>query len=231
VTLAVAGLFVGRVAVLGAHGAQAGGVGARRGRPVRSGMVKHPVTAAELPLSPLGLAGDEQADLSVHGGPDKAVYVYPAEHYPAWRADGFALEAGRVGENVLSRGADEHQVRLGDRWAWGTAEVQVSQPRAPCFKLGLHAGRKDVIPAMLATARCGWYLRVLRPGRVPTGGRMTLLERDPAAPTVAELHHAEHARPGPDGRAAHRELLARALARAELAASWRAMLERRLART
>jgi MOSC domain-containing protein YiiM len=234
VTLTVTAVFVGRVALLGEPGGRraggAGGVGEHGGRPVLSGMAKRPVTAAQLELTGRGLAGDEQADLRVHGGPDKAVYVYPTEHYPGWRADGFDLEAGRVGENVLSRGADEHKVRLGDRWAWGTAEVQACQPRSPCYKLGMHAGRKDVIAAMLATARCGWYLRVLTPGRVPTSGGMTLLARDPSAPTIAELHHAEHDRPRPEDRAAHRELIARALARPELADSWRAMLERRLSR-
>jgi MOSC domain-containing protein YiiM len=215
--LTVGGVFVGRPSVLGTHG----------GREVLSGMVKHPVDGPELALDRENLAGDGQADLTVHGGPDKAVYVYPATHYPGWRADGFELAVGGVGENVSVTGADEHEVRVGDRWAWGTAELQVSQPRAPCYKLGMRAGRKDVIPAMLVSARCGWYLRVLTTGTVPTSGVMTLLARDPGAPTVAELHAAAHYRPTDGHEAAHQRLVERALARPELADSWKAMLRRR----
>ncbi len=218
--LAVRAVYAGRPSALGEHG----------GRAVLSAIVKEPVADAELELSTVNLAGDRQADLTVHGGPDKAVYVYPFEHYPGWRADGFDLAVGEVGENLSTLGATEDQVRLGDRWAWGPAEVQVSQPRSPCYKLGMRVGRKDVIPAMLRSGRCGWYLRVLRPGRVPTAGPMTLIARDPAAPTVAELHAAAHARPLPDQDPAYRRLVERAIARPELAASWRAMLEHRLAR-
>lgn len=219
-SLAVEGVFVGRPSVLGSA----------RGRPVLSGIVKQPVTDGELDLAWENLDGDEQADLSVHGGPDKAVYVYPSEHYPAWNAGGYPLDVGAVGENVSVAGADESQVRLGDRWSWGTAELQVSQPRSPCYKLGMRVGRKEVIPAMLTSVRCGWYLRVLRPGRVPTAGSMTLLERDPDAPTVADLHVAAHYRPDAGQDQAYRALLEHALARPELAESWRAMLQHRLDR-
>lgn len=219
-SLGVRAVFVGRPSVLGSLG----------GKPVLSGIVKQPVTSAEIELARENLDGDEQADLTVHGGPDKAVYVYPSEHYPAWNADGFALSIGGVGENVSVSGSDESQVRVGDRWAWGTAELQVSQPRSPCYKLGMRVGRKEAIPAMLTSVRCGWYLRVLRPGRVPTTGSMTLLERDLRAPTIADLHAAAHYRPAPGQEQAYRELLEYALARPELAESWREMLGRRLHR-
>ncbi|HEY9415392.1 MAG TPA: MOSC domain-containing protein [Pseudonocardia sp.] len=219
-SLAVDAVFVGRPSVLGSTG----------GRPVLSGIVKQPSAADELELAWENLDGDEQADLSVHGGPDKAVYVYPSEHYPAWNAGGYELVVGAVGENVSVTGADESQVRVGDRWSWGTAEVEVSQPRSPCYKLGMRVGRKDVIPAMLKSVRCGWYLRVLRPGRVPTTGSMTLLERDPQAPTIADLHAAAHYRPAPGQEQAYRDLVEYALARPELAESWRGMLRHRLAR-
>lgn len=219
-SLDVRAVFVGRPAVLGSLG----------GRPVLSGFVKQQVTSSEVELTRENLDGDQQADLTVHGGPDKAVYVYPGEHYPAWNADGFPLSVGEVGENVSLRGADESQVRLGDRWAWGTAELQVSQPRSPCYKLGMRVGRKEIIPAMLTSGRCGWYLRVLRPGLVPTTGPMTLLDRDPQAPTVTDLHVAAHYRPAPGQQDGYRRLVEHALARPDLARSWQAMLEHRLER-
>lgn len=219
-SLDVLAVFVGRPSVLGSLG----------DKPVLSGFVKRPVTSSEVELARENLDGDEQADLTVHGGPDKAVYVYPVEHYPGWNADGFALSVGEVGENVSVRGADESQVRVGDRWAWGTAELQVSQPRSPCYKLGMRVGRKEIIPAMLTSVRCGWYLRVLRPGRVPTSGSMTLLDRDPQAPTIADLHAAAHYRPAPGQHEDYRRLVEYALARPDLAGSWQAMLQNRLQR-
>lgn len=219
-SLAIEGVFVGLPSVLGSTG----------GRPVLSGMVKHPVTEPELELAWENLAGDGQADLAVHGGPDKAVYVYPSEHYPAWNAGGYTLAPGGVGENVSVAGSDESQVRVGDRWSWGSAELQVSQPRSPCYKLGIRVGSKEIIPAMLKSVRCGWYLRVLRTGRVPTTGEMTLLERDLEAPTIADLHAAAHHHPAPGQEDSYRELLDHALARPELAESWRDMLRHRLRR-
>ncbi|MEU5261846.1 MOSC domain-containing protein [Amycolatopsis sp. NPDC021455] len=173
----LAGVYVGEPSVLGY----------RRERPVLSAITKARVTAPELALTELNLDGDRQADLKVHGGVDKAVYVYPAEHYPAWAADGFDVEPGGFGENVSVTGATEAGVRIGDVWAWGDALVQVSQPRQPCFKLAMKTGRKDVGPAMIDSARSGWYLRVLRPGTVPTSGAIELVERADA-PTVEEVH-------------------------------------------
>ena len=173
----LAGVYVGEPGVLGY----------RRERPVLSAITKARVTAPELALTELNLDGDRQADLRVHGGADKAVYVYPAEHYPAWAADGFDVEPGGFGENVSVTGVTEPGVRIGDVWAWGDALVQVSQPRQPCFKLAMKTGRKDVGPAMIDSARSGWYLRVLRPGTVPTSGAIELVERADA-PTVEEVH-------------------------------------------
>jgi MOSC domain-containing protein YiiM len=189
-------------------------IGQVRGRLVRSGIAKLRVAVPSLELGETNLAGDRQADLSVHGGPDKAVYVYPTEHYAAWQADGFALEVGGVGENVALAGATEHDVRLGDVWRWGGALVQVSQPRAPCFKFALHTGRKDVGPRMIDTGRCGWYLRVCEQGVVPTSGPMTLVDRDEDAPTVAETFRVMF-----DGDDA--DLVARVLGTPALAGGWR----------
>jgi MOSC domain-containing protein YiiM len=176
--LRLAGVFAGRPSVLG-H---------RRGRPVLSAIVKDPVSAPELTLTQLNLDGDEQADLTVHGGVDKAVYVYPSAHYDAWVADGFDVGLGHFGENLAVSGADETTVRIGDVWAWGEARLQVSQPRQPCFKLAMRTGRKDVVPGMIDSGRTGWYLRVLRPGTVPTGGALTVVETDAGAPTINQVH-------------------------------------------
>ncbi|HWD01936.1 MAG TPA: MOSC domain-containing protein [Amycolatopsis sp.] len=177
-TFELAGVFVGRPAVLG-H---------KRDKPVLSAIVKAPVAEPELDLTRLNLDGDQQADLTVHGGVDKAVYVYPAGHYAAWAAEGFDVEMGAFGENVTVAGADETRVRIGDVWEWGDARLQVSQPRQPCFKLAMRTGRKDVVPALIDSGRCGWYLRVLKPGRVPTAGAVRVVESDPGAPTVEEVH-------------------------------------------
>lgn len=151
-----------------------------------SAIAKSPVEPAPLALEAINLAGDDQADRTVHGGPDKAVYSYPAEHAIDWGADGFAIEPGGVGENLVTEGAREQDVRLGDVWQWGDARVQISQPRAPCFKLSLHTGRKDVGPRMITTGRSGWYLRVLEPATVDPRGELVLVERDDTAPTVFE---------------------------------------------
>lgn len=201
-------------------------IGERRGRPVDSAIAKARVDVPALHLGTTNLAGDRQADLSVHGGPDKAVYVYATEHYPAWRADGFAVDVGGLGENVALAGATEGDVLLGDVWRWGEALVQVSQPRSPCYKLALHTGRKDIGPRMIATRRCGWYLRVLEPGTVPARGRLALEERDDEAPTVHDLFAAMFGdRDGGDD--ARADVLDRALRSPALAEAWRTPLAAR----
>jgi MOSC domain-containing protein YiiM len=173
----LAGVYVGEPSVLG-H---------RREQPVLSAITKARVTVPELKLTELNLDGDRQADLTVHGGVDKAVYVYPAAHYPAWAADGFEASLADFGENISLTGVTEDDVRIGDVWAWGDALVQVSQPRSPCFKLAMKTGRKDVVPAMIDSGRSGWYLRVLRPGTVPTSGSVELVERADG-PTITEVY-------------------------------------------
>lgn len=213
----MAGVYVGRPAVLGS----------RRGRPVLSGIVKRRVAAAELALSEVNLDGDRQADLTVHGGPDKAVYSYPVEHYPAWT---FELGPGTLGENVSTAGGDESGVRIGDRWAWGSAVVEVSQPRTPCFKLAMHTGRPGIIAEMLRSGRCGWYLRVVRPGTIPTSGTMTLLARDDDGPTVADVYRAANARTGELPAEERRRLLDRAVRAPALSEGWRQGLAAKLRR-
>ncbi len=161
-------------------------IGATRNGEVVSAILKAPVAAPTVELGTINLAGDDQADRSVHGGPDKSVYCYPSEHAVAWQADGFDLPPGSVGENVSLAGTSEFDVRIGDVFRWGTATIQISQPRAPCFKLTIHTGRKDVGPRLIETERSGWYVRTLEPGTVPTRGTLDLVERDDTAPTVAE---------------------------------------------
>ena len=199
-----------------------GVIGTVRGRPVESAIAKSRVGAAEIELGPVNLAGDRQADLTVHGGPDKAVYVYPHAHYAAWRSEGFVLDVGGVGENVTLAGVTEQDVRLVDVWRWGGALVQISQPRAPCYKLTLHTGRKDIGPRMLATGRSGWYLRVVEPGTVPTAGPMTLVERTAGAATLRETFGVMF-----DAAFADEATLDRVLGSPALAVSWRASLEAR----
>jgi MOSC domain-containing protein YiiM len=137
----------------------------------------------------LNLEGDEQSDLSVHGGAGKAVYAYPAEHYPFWRNELPAIELsyGAFGENLTIEGLLESQVMVGDRYEIGSAEFQVTQPRLPCFKLGIRFGRDDMIRRFLRSGRTGFYLAVLREGEVESGDVIQLTGRDPSAPSVADV--------------------------------------------
>jgi MOSC domain-containing protein YiiM len=187
-------------------------------RATPSAIAKAPVGPSPIALDAINLAGDDQADRTVHGGPDKAVYSYPSEHATAWRSDGFAIEPGGVGENLVTAGGCEHDVRIGDVLAWGDVRVQVCQPRAPCFKLSLHTGRKDVGPQMIATGRSGWYLRVLTPGAVDPQGALVLVDRDDTAPTVHETFAVMF--PGFRTEADDPDLVRRVLAAPALSDEW-----------
>ncbi len=177
-------------------------LGQHRGKPVRSGIAKAPVTVDSLWLDRLNLEGDAQADLRVHGGPDKAVYAYPSEHLPRWREDlGQALdEPAPLGENLSTAGATEAQVVIGERWGWGDAVLEVSQPRWPCHKLIRYRGTVQAAELLVEGGRTGWYLRVLEPGRVPVDGPVEVLAR-PEGPSVldclrarTELHDGDPSR-------------------------------------
>jgi MOSC domain-containing protein YiiM len=194
---------------------------------VWSGIRKQPVPAAAVVwLSAINLAGDGQADLSVHGGVDKAVYAYPSEHLGPWREELEAeLGPAPFGENLSTIGALEGDVRIGDIWTWGDATLQVSQPRWPCFKLALHRERADIQSRMRSSGRTGWYLRVLEPGEVPAAGPIDVAEIDPRGVTVEDAHLAmsDHHLLAPD--------LARAVTEhPALADEWRAPLLDRLSR-
>jgi MOSC domain-containing protein YiiM len=160
------------------------------GERVYSAIAKRPVAPGTvLWLSLYNLAGDGQADLTVHGGPDKAVYAYPSEHLGPWAEElGEALGDAAFGENLSTRGELETDVCIGDVWRWGDAVLQVCQPRWPCFKLALHRARADIQQKFRASGRTGWYLRVLEPGEVVVGASIAVVERDPARLTVTDAH-------------------------------------------
>lgn len=160
-----------------------------------SSIAKERVTVEHLALSVLNLDGDDQSDRTVHGGVDKAVYSYPSEHLASWAAD---LDQPRLGEsptapfgeNISTLGATEGDVCIGDIWAWGSAVLQVAQPRWPCQKLTLHRRSAAVGGLMRSTGRTGWYLRVLEPGVVDVGGPITVVERHPDALSVRAANDA-----------------------------------------
>jgi len=164
-------------------------IGQRRGKPVSSAIRKrHVATGGLLRLTFENLSGDRQADLRVHGGPDKAVYAYPSEHLPRWNTEFEPEEPfgpGAFGENLTTAGWLETDARIGDVWTWGEALLQVCQPRYPCFKLAMKLDRPRVVDRMLETGRTGWYLRVLAPGvrRPPdrSGSSSTTRPESPSA--------------------------------------------------
>jgi MOSC domain-containing protein YiiM len=159
-------------------------LGEHRGHTITSGIAKQPVTAESLWLDWVNLEGDGQADLEVHGGPDKAVYAYPSEHLPAWSEElGEILGPAAFGENLTTAGGTEDDVCIGDKWFWGDAVLEVCQPRSPCFKLGMHRGRPAIQRWLRNSGRTGWYLRVLQPGRVPVAGPIAV-EPHPMGATV-----------------------------------------------
>src|SRR5438094_3564267 len=131
-------------------------------------------------LRTLNLDGDRQADLSVHGGPEKAVYVYPSEHYDYWRRElpGMDLPWGAFGENFTTEGLLEEDVRIGDRLQVGSAEFVVTQPRMPCYKLGIRFGRDDIVKRFLRSVLTGLYLAVLREVEVAARDPIQLRARD-----------------------------------------------------
>lgn len=199
-------------------------IGIRNGQPVVSGIRKRPVAATWVTLDQINLEGDRQADLRVHGGVDKAVFAYPVEHIAAWNAEfGIrpALGPGSVGENLTLQGVTEDQVCIGDVWAWGEALLQVAQPRWPCYKLAMATGIPDIVERFIETGRCGWYCRVLRPGRVPVRGPIAIAGRHPAGVSVRQAQRARL--PG-----ASRDLIERVVAVDALAAAWREPLVKRL---
>jgi MOSC domain-containing protein YiiM len=155
-----------------------------RGRSVRTGIFKDPVLF-RVRVGRLGLDGDVQADRRVHGGPEKAVYAYDLSGYAYWRAAlGRALPHGQFGENLTVDGMPETQVRLDDVYRAGGALLQVASPRSPCFKLAMKMAQPDFPKPFLQSRRTGFYFRVLEEGEVGAGDAITLVSREPAAPSI-----------------------------------------------
>jgi len=158
------------------------------GRSVTSGIFKEPIEG-RVALRKLNLDGDRQADLVVHGGEFKAVYCYPAQHYDYWKAElpGVDFRMGVFGENFTVTGLLENSVHLGDTFSVGSAEVVVTQPRLPCYKLGVRFQMDDMVKRFLASGRTGFYLAVNREGEVGAGDDITVLRRDSNAVPVSEI--------------------------------------------
>jgi MOSC domain-containing protein YiiM len=159
-----------------------------KGKTVTTGIFKEPVEGRTT-LRRLNLDGDRQADLSVHGGPSKAVYAYPSEHYEYWREQlpGVDLPWGMFGENLTVEGLREDRVNIGDRFRIGSAEVMVTEPRLPCYKLAAKFGRDDIIKRFLHSGRTGFYFAVLQEGEVGAGDDITSIGRDKHGVTVADI--------------------------------------------
>ena len=194
------------------------------GRP--TGMYKQPVVAT-LQLGHLGLAGDQQADPRVHGGPEKAVHLYPARHY-AELARAFPdaaplLVPGSIGENLSSAELDEHDVRVGDVWRLGQALLQACQPRNPCWKIDERFGCRGMAAFIVERRITGWYWRVVRPGMVEPGDTLELARRTPEAPTLREALDDWHAPQADIAR------LRRLADTPGIALHWRSRIEQRVA--
>lgn len=197
-----------------------------RGRRIMTGIYKDPVEG-RIRVRRTNLDGDGQADLSVHGGPDKAVYVYPSEHYPFWRRE---LELGDLpwgsfGENLTTEGWWEDEVHVGDRFRIGTAEFAVTQPRMPCFKLAVKFDREDIVESFLESGRPGFYLAVTQEGELGTGDAMERVHEDENGVTVVDIVRLYTDRRGESDP----DLLRRAVAVEALAEGWREHFRKRLA--
>jgi MOSC domain-containing protein YiiM len=159
-----------------------------QGETVRTSIFKEQV-AGRVRVRRLNIEGDEQSDLEVHGGEDKAVYAYPAEHYAYWREQlpGVPLPCGVFGENLTVDGLLESDVHIGDRFRIGTAEFAVTEPRMPCYKLALRFGRTDMVKRFLKSGRTGFYLAVLKEGEIGAGDAIDLVAQDAPRMSVAAV--------------------------------------------
>lgn len=197
----------------------------RNGEPVSTAIYKQPIEGRVM-LRTLNLDGDRQADLSVHGGPTKAVYVYPSEHYEFWRTEfpEMDLPYGMFGENFTVSGFSETNLNIGDEFRVGSAIVMVTEPRMPCYKLGIRFGRTDIIKRFLVSERSGFYLAVLKEGEVGTGDEFFLIKRNEPGVTVNEVTRLY------SRDKENIELMRRAIAVEALPESWRSYFEEKLSR-
>ena len=196
---------------------------------VTTGIFKEPV-AGRVALRKMNLDGDRQADLTVHGGEFKAVYCYPLAHYDYWKQElpGRDLPLAIFGENFTTDGLLENSVHLGDRFSIGSAEVVVTQPRLPCYKLGIRFQADDMVKRFLASGRSGFYFAVTREGEVGAGDEIKLLARDPQAVPVSEITRLYIAK---EFSSADVASLQKALQVAALPESWKEYFRERLDKT
>jgi MOSC domain-containing protein YiiM len=159
-----------------------------RGHGVKTSIFKTPISR-RVYVTRDNVEGDEQSDLSVHGGPEKAVYAYPAEHYDFWRRELLDEELpwGAFGENLTTEGLLEDEVWIGDRYRVGTTELVVTQPRMPCYKLAVRFGRHDMVKRFLKSRRSGFYLAVEREGVIGAGDVIERLARNDKRLTIADV--------------------------------------------
>jgi MOSC domain-containing protein YiiM len=187
-----------------------------KGATINSGIFKKPVSGRVV-LRTLNLDGDKQADLSVHGGPYKAVYAYPSEHYEFWRKElpDADLPWGMFGENFTTEGLAEDDLHVGDRFNIGSAVVMVRQPRIPCYKLAAKFQRDDILERFLLSGRTGFYFSVEEEGEVGAGDSIELLSREHDGITIAEMNRLFVQ------EKYNQDLLQKAIATAALPEDWR----------
>ncbi len=190
-----------------------------KGMTVQTAVFKEPVNGP-VAIRTLNLTGDQQADLTVHGGPEKAVYAYPAENYEYWRRElpDVSFSLGSFGENLTTEGLREDMLFVGDRLRIGSAILMVTQPRMPCYKLNLRFDREDMVKLFLISGRSGFYFSVVEPGEVTRGSQIKVLNRDPnrvSVRDVVRLYLGEISDP---------KLLQRAANLESLPENWRAQL-------
>ena len=193
------------------------------GRTVLTSIFKAPVDR-RLRVTTLNFEGDEQSDLSVHGGVDKAVYVYPSEHYQSWRRElpQADLPWGVFGENLTTEGLLEADIRIGDGFRVGSAEFVATQPRMPCYKLGIRFGRPDIVKRFLHSGRTGFYFAVTLEGEVGAGDPIERIARADEGLTVADVVNLYTV------DAENQELLRRATRSSILPDGWREYFRKRL---
>jgi MOSC domain-containing protein YiiM len=193
----------------------------RNGEPVSTAIFKQPVDGRVM-LRTLNLDGDRQADLSVHGGPTEAVYVYPAEHYATGVTNSRETATWELGENFTATGFSETTLNIGDEFQVGSAVVKVTEPRMPCYKLGIRFNRTDIIKRFLVSERTGFYLAVLKEGEVGVGDEFQLIMRNEPSVTVNDVTRLYSRDRG------NVELLRRAVAVEALPESWRTYFQNQL---
>jgi MOSC domain-containing protein YiiM len=195
------------------------------GKTINTGIFKRPVSGP-LQLRTLNLDGDRQADLSVHGGPHKAVYGYPSEHYSFWRKElpGVDLPWGMFGENFTTSGLAENELHVGDRFQIGSSIVMVRQPRTPCYKLAAKFQRDDMLERFLRSGRSGFYFSVEQEGSVAEEDDFQLLKRNQDGITISEMNRLFVR------EKYNQELLRKAVDTAALPDDWREYFAERLER-